>query len=56
MDMRSYEKEKWFHRVRDKYIRSDRSGKKQLLDEITDRHGMHRKTEFRLLKKRQQGR
>ena len=56
MGMRNYEKEEWFHRVRDRYIRADRCGKKQLLDEITDLHGMHRKTAIRLLKKRHKGR
>lgn len=47
--MSGIEKEEWFRKVKDRYRKASRIQKSQLLDELVDLHGMHRKTAIRLL-------
>ena len=54
--MSSIEKEEWFKRFKDRYRKAGRVRKSQLLDEITDLHGIHRKAAIRLLSAKKRGR
>lgn len=54
--MKTIAKEEWFQRLKDRYRKADRIQKKQLLDEIEDLHGIHRKTAIRLLNPQKRGR
>lgn len=54
--MSTIEKEEWFQRLKDKYRKAGRFRKSQLLDELTDLHGIHRKTAIRLLGSQKRGR
>ena len=54
--MRSIGKEEWFHRVKDRYRKGSRIQKSQILDELQDLHGIHRKAAIRLLSPQKRGR
>lgn len=54
--MKTIAKEEWFQILKDRYRKADRIQKKQLLDEIEDLHGIHRKTAIRLLNPKKRGR
>ena len=50
------EKEEWFQKFKDRYRKASRVRKSQLLDEITDLHGYHRKSVIRALRAKPRGR
>lgn len=54
--MSGIEKEEWFRKVKDRYRKASRVQKSQLLDEVVDLHGIHRKTAIRLLSPSKRGR
>lgn len=54
--MKTIEKEEWFRRLKDCYRKAGRIRKSQLLDELEDLHGIHRKTAIRLLSSKKRGR
>lgn len=49
------EKEEWFQKFKDRYRKANRVRKSQLLDEITDLHGYHRKSVIRALRAKPRG-
>ena len=49
-------KEEWFQKLKECYRKAGRFRKSQLLDELEDLHGMHRKTAIRLLSAQKRGR
>ena len=54
--MREAEKEEWFERVRDRYLRGSKTEKGKLLDSLVETLGVHRKSLVRKLKRRNPGR
>lgn len=54
--MSSIGKEEWFLRLKDCYRKAGRFRKSQLLDELEDLHGIHRKAAIRLLSPKKRGR
>ena len=54
--MSMIEKAEWFRKLKDRYRKASRNQKSQLLDELVDLHGMHRKTAIRLLSPSKRGR
>lgn len=49
-------KEEWFKKVKDNYRKASRFRKSQILDELEDLHGIHRKTAIRLMSPKKRGR
>jgi len=54
--MRNIGKEEWFQKLKECYRKAGRFRKSQLLDELEDLHGIHRKTAIRLLSAQKRGR
>jgi hypothetical protein len=54
--MSLWDKEEWFEKLKDRYRKAGRVRKSQLLDEITEIHGCHRKSLIRALRARPRGR